>query len=313
MAYWRLLLAILVLLWGAPALAQDGDAGDGSSPPAESAAGDDAAEGDPAGDDAAEDAAGDDAGEDAADDAADEGAGDDAAAGDEGGDDEEDGDETVADAEPVEPNWVFSSFDADADGVLQPGEFGTGLFELVVGDGEGLDPDQYESVARSFGLDPLNPDFDTADVDQDGIVTDDQEFIPAVANRVFELWDADADNALSADEYRANMFAVFDADSNGLVSADEFEPFADWFDPEFEEVAGGGGGGFTEDFFMGEETAPGAAGEPAAPEAPADDAGETEETAPDTEDGGAGDGAGAENDADGDAGDADEEEEDGAQ
>jgi hypothetical protein len=310
MAYWRVLLAILVLLWGAPALAQDGDAGagDGSGPPAES----EAADSDAAGDEAAgDDAAGDEAAGDEA--AGDEAAGDEAA-GDDG--DDGDGDETEADAEPEEPNWTFASFDADADGMLQPGEFGTGLFELVVGDGEGLDPDQYESVARSLGLDPLAPDFETADVDQDAIITDDQEFIPAVANRVFERWDADGDSVLTAEEYRTNMFAVFDADSNGMVSAEEFEPFAGWFDPEFEEVAGGGGGGFTEDFFMGDEPAPGAAGQPAAPEAPADDADETEETAPDTEENGAGDdGAddGGADDADGGAGDADEEEDDGAQ
>jgi hypothetical protein len=253
MARLRLLLALLVILWGAPALAQEGDAGSGGGDSSTEQSNEDGAIG---GEEGADDATTDDAATDSADDDAttadDEG--EVGAVGEEGAaDGEVAGGGAAADFDP----WTFGAFDADSDGFLTQDEFGSGLFRFVAGEEEGLGADQFEQTAEVFGLDTAEVSFETADVDQDGLVTGDQEFTPGIADQLFTDWDVDGDTMLSNQEFSSNMFATFDANADGTVDAQEFEPVAGWFDTGFEEVAGGGAGGFNEDFFLGGDMEPG--------------------------------------------------------
>ena len=161
--------------------------------------------------------------------------------------------EPQTDAPPqteVQERGTFAALDADGDGLLSVGEFGTGLFAMVAGDDQVLDPDEFTEVASRLGTAEQQPDFDTADVNGDGAVSDDQEFIPAVATPVFDSWDADEDAALSPEEYRAGWFGALDGDADGLVTAEEYAPYEGWFGRDFATAAGEATEGMTPDAFM---------------------------------------------------------------
>lgn len=225
----RMLLALLVVLWGAPALAQsDADAMDGGA----------AAE--------SQEAVGE---EDAVDGV--------------GAPDEEDVDDVAnlgeqADAgtdEALDP-WTFDAVDTNDDDVLTADEFGTGLYGVVSADEDGLSEESFVQVVETFGIDPEQHSFANTDRNADELVTAEDEFVPGVGTQVFNEFDLDQDAVLSRPEYATGWLNGLDVDDNGLVSVAELERSAEWFgEPGIEGIAGGGvaedEAAIDEDFFLG--------------------------------------------------------------
>ncbi|HEX7004009.1 MAG TPA: hypothetical protein VF168_07465 [Trueperaceae bacterium] len=223
----RILLALLLVLWGAPALAQNGaedmndqPAGEVSLPglPTEEGVADD----DLIGEDAAD---GDAVPEDVA------------AAGEDVADLE---DPAEAGSDGADP-WTFEAIDVNGDNALTAQEFGSGLFEIVADDGEGLSQEGFLLVVDTFTLDPERFSFASVDQNDDRLVTAQDEFVPGVASAVFDEFDLDDDALLTPDEYASNMYATLDIDEDDLVTSEEFEPYIGWFaEAQVEEIAGGG-------------------------------------------------------------------------
>jgi hypothetical protein len=240
---WLMLVALMFFLL-APAMAQDGEAGSAAdNGAAEESAEPGAPEGGDEGVEGAEEPDAPGNGEDA--DATEDPVG--GPNGDEAG--QEEGAIAGGGAAAAKP-WAFAAFDTDGDGFLAQSEFSSGLLTMVAGGAEGLRAEQFQQTVETFGLDPVETDFEAADANQDDVAGE-QEFSSTVAKNVFQQWDADADNQLSPAEFSANMFATFDANADGIIDSGELEPYADWFGRDF-EVAGGGEGGFEEDFFLGD-------------------------------------------------------------
>ena len=152
--------------------------------------------------------------------------------------------------------WTFGAIDSDGDGALTAEEFGSGLYGIVAGDGEGLSEDSYVLVIETYGIDPEMHSFEDADANGDGLITEEDEFVPGVASQVFSDFDVDSDAVLTPDEYAGGMLAGLDIDNSGTVSMAELERSAEWFgEPGVEGIAGGGAASeddvIDEDFFLG--------------------------------------------------------------
>ena len=177
---------------------------------------------------------------------------------------QDDAAEGSADVEP-ERRGGYSALDADGDGALNQGEFGTGLFDMVAGDDLVVSPEEYEVFLTRIQVPEAPTDFEGADVNQDGALTADQEFIPAVGMKLFEKWDQDGDDSLSTEEYRSEWFGLMDANGNGRITAEEYEPYAEWFGAVYDTLAGTGegaedgvaGGGAGDDAEAGEDAGAG--------------------------------------------------------
>lgn len=127
----------------------------------------------------------------------------------------------------------FTAFDADGDGLVTRNEFGDALFDLMAGDDLHIGPDEYEVIVRNLQLQEVSSNFETADVNGDDVLTDDQEFIPGLAMDLFGIWNTDGDDVLSEEEFRTGWFVSLDASGDNVLTSAEFEPAAGWFETDF--------------------------------------------------------------------------------
>jgi len=156
----------------------------------------------------------------------------------------------AAQPDPTEPGqvWHLSMFDEDGDEGFSLNEFGTAIYGLLVGDADGMDEAHFERAVAVLGLDPEEFSFEAVDVNNDGVVTDDQEFIPGVINHVFSDWSGGAER-LSLEDVRTNLFEAADENSDGVLDEQEFALYAEVLDVSYEEYAGGSEG-VTPDKFL---------------------------------------------------------------
>lgn len=162
----------------------------------------------------------------------------------------------LAQEETTEPGqvWHLGMFDEDTDEGFTANEFGTAIYDLLVGDADGMDETHFDRALDVLGLDPEEYSFEGVDVNNDGVVTDDQEFIPGVANQVFADW-AGAAETLPLEDVRANLFEAADENGDGVLDEEEFGLYAEVLDVSFEEYAGGSEG-ITPDKFLSDRERP---------------------------------------------------------
>lgn len=127
----------------------------------------------------------------------------------------------------------FAAVDADGDGSLTIGAFGTGLFDMVAGGELVLGQERFETFLEAFSALDLQVTFAGLDVNGDNVLTANQEFTPGAAVPVFEAWDTNGNDALSEQEYREGWFATMDADGDGYVTEAEYAAFQPWFGAPF--------------------------------------------------------------------------------
>lgn len=168
---------------------------------------------------------------------------------------EQEGAGDAAAAQQAEPrrdegrNWYLSMFDENDDGMMTVNEFGTAIYDLLVGDADGMDEGRYYRVLEVLGLEREDHPFESVDLNHDGLVSDDQEFIPAVASHVFAEWNDDEGGPIVVETIRDNLFAAADQDGDGMLDEEEFSLYATILDVSWEEYAGGTDG-VTRDKFL---------------------------------------------------------------
>ena len=140
-------------------------------------------------------------------------------------------------------------FDENDDGMMTVNEFGTAIYDLLVGDADGMDEGRYYRVLEVLGLEREDHPFESVDLNHDGLVSDDQEFIPAVASHVFAEWNDDEGGPIDVETIRDNLFAAADQDGDGMLDEEEFSLYATILDVSWEEYAGGTDG-VTRDKFL---------------------------------------------------------------
>ena len=126
---------------------------------------------------------------------------------------------------------------AHGDGQLDAMEFGSAIYWLVAPEGaNGLDANEFERTVALLGLDPAEFPFEEVDLNQDGIVDDDQEFVPTVGAALFEEWAGEGSATIGFGEFSGRFFELLDADGDGVISAEEYEPYAEWFGVPYEAL-----------------------------------------------------------------------------
>lgn len=119
---------------------------------------------------------------------------------------------------------LFRDWDLDNDGWLTEDEIGTGLFNDWEVDNDGwLDVDEYRWGIRGWDYgDAVWGNYGAWDVDDDHRLTQ-AEFVDRWKDTtIFELWNVDADEYVSADEMARGAYNMWDTDGDGLIDTVEY-------------------------------------------------------------------------------------------
>ncbi len=135
----------------------------------------------------------------------------------------------------------FVASDRDQDGMLNEGEFATGMFADWDTDDEfGISEEEYGMGAARYHGDDYGMTFADFDTDQSGLI-DQSEFGANWDTEYYTTWDTDADGLLSNDEYSEGYYNAADRDQDKVITVEEEGFFEGWFDgddvtAEIEEV-----------------------------------------------------------------------------
>lgn len=115
----------------------------------------------------------------------------------------------------------FETWDLDDDNMLDETEFGTTFFQTWDLDDDGtITQDEWNEFAEDFGLE--DADWDAWDADNDGTLTQAELNTGLTASGWYTAWDVDNDGFIEEVEYTAGIFDLWDVNDDDVLTADEY-------------------------------------------------------------------------------------------
>lgn len=128
-----------------------------------------------------------------------------------------------------EDDW--DTWDLDDDGWLDEDEYYTATYNWVDVDGDGIDETEWdEGYNNLYGDYVALEDFDDYDLDDDGIIDEDEWTEGWADTEWFGDYDVDDDQLVSTDEFNEGLFDIYDEDDDELWDEDEYETFYAYYD-----------------------------------------------------------------------------------
>ncbi len=130
---------------------------------------------------------------------------------------------------------AFDEYDENDDGLLDDGEFSGGLFDAFdANDDDILDENEYNAGFESYYGDDYEYGFSDWDADGDSEITEAEfgEGFGTYGTGLYDDFDADGNSELTDTEFGRGMFGIYDADESGFLDENEYNESASYYDYE---------------------------------------------------------------------------------